>query len=330
MLYSNNPWSTWITGLSILLALILLSFFGGAFNIYLCSLALIFGIFALAYDLLYGYTGLVSFGHCVFFGIPAYAVGIFSRTVFHITNPLALFGLAIVSGVILGILIGFLCSFSRGIYMALITFAFAQIFELLVLSDPGGITYGENGIMGVRPPALKIGDFSLDLFNGKGIYFLSFVILVASYLIIRVLVNSHLGDVLKGIKQNEKRLLSLGYNTRPYKILAFSLSGVFSAIAGTLMAFLDNNITPSLVDWQVGAEILLITILGGPGTLMGPVVGAFLVVVTENYASSWIGGGNWVYVMGGLYICVVMFLPGGLFNNKSIQSALKRISFGNK
>ena len=325
MSFSNNPWSTWVAGLSILLALILLSLFGGAFNIYLCSLAMIFGIFALAYDLLYGYTGLVSFGHCVFFGIPAYAVGIFSRTVFHITNPVVLFGVAIVTGVILGIIIGFFCSFSQGIYLALITFAFAQIFELLVLSDPSGITYGENGIMGIRPPSIKIGDFSLDLFNGRGIYYLSFVILVASYLMVRALVNSHLGDVLKAIKQNEKRLLSLGYNTRPYKILAFSLSGAFSAIAGTLMAFLDNNVTPSMVDWQVGAEILLITILGGPGTLIGPIAGAVLVVATQHYASSWIGGGNWVYVMGGLYIGVVMFLPGGLFNNKSIQSAIERV-----
>ena len=117
--------------------------------------------------------------------------------------------------------------------------------------------------MGIRPPSIKIGDFSLDLFNGRGIYYLSFVVaVVPSFLIMRALVNFPPGDVLKAIKQNEKRLLSLGYNARPYKILAFSLSGAFSAIAGTLMAFLDNNVTPSMVDWQVGAEILLITILG--------------------------------------------------------------------
>ena len=159
----------------------------------------------------------------------------------------------------------------------------------------------------------------LNLFTGKGLYYLVFAILVASYLMIRAFVNSQLGDILKGIKQNEERLLSLGYNTRPYKILAFAISGILSGLAGILMGFLNNGIVPSMVDWHVGAEILLITILGGPGTLIGPIVGAFLVVFTQSYASSWIGGGNWVYVMGGLYIGGIMFLPGGIFNTKFVR-----------
>lgn len=306
----------WVVKLLLILFLLFIPTFSGSFMIYLVSLALIFSIFAMAYDLLFGYTGLVSFGHCVFYGVPAYAVGVVTSTVFDISNPIILFATAIATGALLGILVGFFCTFTRGIYLALVTFAFAQIFWLLVLSDPGGITLGENGIMGVRPSPIAIGDFTLELFKGTAFYYLILAILAASYLSIRGLVNSHLGDILRGIKQNEQRLMSLGYNTRPYKILAFALSGVFSAIAGILMAFLNNSIVPSMVDWHVGAEILLITILGGPGTLIGPIIGAVLVVFTEHYASSWIGGGNWVYVLGGLYICVVMFLPGGILNTR--------------
>jgi len=182
--------------------------------------------------------------------------------------------------------------------------------------DPGGVTWGENGIVGVRPGPLQIGGLTLNLFNGAGLYYLALAFLVISYLIIRAIVNSQIGDIFKGIKQNEDRLLSLGYNTRQYKILVFVLTGIFSALSGVLVIFLDNCITPSLVEWSVGGEILLMTILGGPGTLMGPVLGAFLVSFSKFYVSSWLGAGNWVYLLGGLYIFVVMCLRGGILNTR--------------
>ena len=313
---NGNKRRVWFVKLLLVLFLLFLPAFSGNFMIYLMSLSLIFGIFAMAYDLLFGYTGQVSFGHSVFYGVSAYSVGIVASTVFSINNPLILFATAIAVGAFLGTFVGFFCSYSRGIYLALVTFAFAQIFWLLILSDPGGITLGENGIMGFRPSAIIFGNFALELFKGTAFYYLILAILVGSYLCILGLVKSPLGDVLKGIKQNEHRLMSLGYNTRPYKILAFTLSGAFSGIAGILMAFLNNSIEPSMVDWHVGAQILLICILGGPGTLLGPILGAVLIVFTEHYASSWVGGGNWVYILGGLYICVVMFFPGGILNTK--------------
>jgi len=300
----------------VVLFFILLPSFGTSFIIYLVSYALIFGIFALAYDLFYGYSGLVSFGHSMFLGMAAYSVGIVSTTVFSITNPIILFATAIAVGAILGSFVGYFCTFTRGIYVALVTFAFTQIFWLLVMVDPGGITLGENGIVGIRPPPLQIGGLSLNLYSGIGLYYLVLAIFIVSYLIIRAVVNSQIGDIFKGIKQNEERLLSLGYNTRQYKILVFVLSGVFSAVPGCLIAFLDNCITPSLVEWHVGAEILLITILGGPGTLIGPVIGSFLVLFSKFYVSSWIGAGNWLYLLGGLYIFVIMFLRGGIFNTR--------------
>lgn len=286
--------------------------YSGPYLAYLVTLALIFGIFALAYDLLFGHTGIVSFGHSIFYGVPAYAVGMVTSTVLNSTNPVLIIGVALGTGILLGAAVGWICSFSRGIYLAIITFALAQIFELLVLSDPGGITLGENSITGVRPHALTIAGLSLNLFSGIGLYYLTLALLLLVLLAMKLLIRSHWGQVFHAIRENEERLLSLGYNTRPYKILAFALSGGLSAIAGSMMAFLNNVVSPSMVDWQVGAEILLITVLGGAGTLVGPVLGAFVVVLTQAYASSMIGDGNWVYVLGGLYIVVAIFLPGGI------------------
>ena len=292
--------------------LVTLPAYCGPYLSYLVTLALIFGIFALAYDLLFGHTGIVSFGHSIFYGMPAYAIGMVTSTVFDNKDPFLVLSVALITGLCLGTVVGWICSFSRGIYLAIVTFALAQIFELLILSDPGGVTLGENSITGVRPPAFVFADVSVNLFSGTGLYYLTLAFFLLVLLGIKLLIGSQWGQVFHAIRENEERLLSLGYNTRPYKILAFALSGGISAIAGSLMAFLNNVVSPSMVDWQVGAEILLITVLGGAGTLIGPVLGAFVVVFTQTFASSLIGGGNWVYVLGGLYIVVAIFLPGGI------------------
>ncbi len=295
-----------------LAALAALPAFSGPYIIYLVTLALTFSIFALGYDLLFGHTGMVSFGHSVFYGMPAYAMGMLAQTVFDVKDPFLLIGAALASGLLFGAVIGWICSFSRGIYLAIVTFAFAQIAELFVFSDPGGITRGENSINGIRPPPLELGDLSLNLFSGVGLYYLTLAFLLLVVALLWLLMRSQWGQVFHAIRENEERLLSLGYNTRPYKILAFALSGAVSAIAGVSIAFLNNIVSPAMVDWQVGAEILLVTVLGGAGTTAGPIIGAFVVVFTQSYASSLVGEGNWVYVLGGLYILVAIFLPGGI------------------
>lgn len=290
--------------------LILLPSLSGPYLIHLVTAALIFSIFALGYDLLFGHTGIVSFGHSVLFGVPAYVMAIQGTTVLDVDNPLALIVAAVCTGILLGAAMGWICSFSRGIYVAILTFAIAYIFELLVLADPGGITFGENGVVGVRPAASET--LSLELFSGIGLYYLTLALLLALVIGTGALIRSQWGQVFHGIRENEQRLLSLGFDTRSYKILAFALSGGIAGIAGSMMAFLNNIVSPAMVEWHVGAEVLLITVLGGAGTRIGPVIGAFVVVFTEALASSLIGGGNWVYVLGGLYILVAMFLPGGI------------------
>ena len=298
--------------LAVLALLLAVPMFGGPYIIYLVTFALTFSIFALGYDLLFGHTGIVSFGHSVFYGMPAYAMGMLSQTVLDIKDPFVLIGAAILTGILFGAAIGWICSFSRGIYLAIVTFAFAHIAELFVFSDPRGITRGENSINAIRPAPLAFGDLSLNLFSGVGLYYLTLAFLLLVLAGLWLLMRSQWGKVFHAIRENEERLLSLGYNTRPYKILAFALSGAVSAIAGAMIAFLNNIVSPAMVDWQVGAEILLITVLGGAGTMAGPILGAFVVVFTQAYASSLVGGGNWIYVLGALYILVAIFLPGGI------------------
>lgn len=306
--------------------LLVLPGFSGPYLVHVITLALVFGIFAVGYDLLFGHTGMVSFGHSVLFGLPAYVLALLGTTVFHVTNPLVLVSGAVFSGLLLGAAMGLICSFSRGIYLAILTFAIAHICELGVLSDPGGITFGENGVVGVRPAATAM---SLDMFSGIGLYYLSLSFLLIVVLGVSLLMRSQWGQVFHGIRENEERLRSLGFNTRAYKILAFALSGGIAAIAGVLAAFHNNIVSPAMVDWQVGAEILLIVVLGGAGSRIGPVLGAFVVVLTEAFATSLIGGGNWVYVLGGLYILVAMFLPEGIVSKlPNLQQMVLRICTG--
>lgn len=302
------------TGLPVfgLVLLLVLPGLAGPYLVHLLTLALTFSIFALAYNLILGHTGIVSFGHGIFYGMPAYVIGMMSSSALHITNPLALLSAAVATGVLLGAAVGWICTFSRGIYLAIMTFAVAQIVELIVLSDPAGLTFGENGIVGVRPQPFTVAGLDLNLFSGIQLYYLTLAFLAAAYIGMRLLTRSQWGQVFHAIRENEDRLHSLGYNTRPYKVLAFALSGGVSAIAGSMAAFLNNIVSPAMVHWQVGAEVLLITVLGGAGTHSGPVLGAFAVVLTEALASSLVGGGNWVYVLGGLYIAVAMLPSGGI------------------
>jgi len=292
------------------LLLLALPGFAGPYVLHLVTLALIFSIFAIGYDVLFGHAGIVSFGHSVLFGIPAYVMAMLGTTVFHVTSPLALVAAAVGAGILLGAAMGWICSYSRGIYLAIVTFAIAHIFELLVLSDPGGVTFGENGVVGVRPPLDAT--WSVNVFSGSGLYYVAVLAVLAVLTGVSLLIRSQWGQVFHGIRENEARLLSLGFNTRAYKILLFALSGGIAGIAGTLMAFHNNIVSPAMVVWQVGAEILLVTVLGGAGTRFGPILGAFIVVLTEAIATSYIGGGNWVYVLGGLYVLVAIYLPGGL------------------
>lgn len=284
-------------------------FYLGSFSRYIIKLCLVAGIFAIAYDVFFGYSGMVSFGHSTFYGLSAYSMAIFSWKI-GIANPLLLLGIGVVTGIVIGILCGYICTFTKGIYLALITFALAHISWLAIMTDPFGLTNGENGIL-IETSALKLGGLSLPLAEGKGLYFLILILFISSYISIRHLMHSPFGDILRGIRSNEERVQSLGYNTRKYKIVSFMITGALSGLAGCLAGFLELYVTPSFVVWTTGLLPLLSTILGGPGTLIGPVGAAFILTNIKNYLSGALGG-SWILAYGGLFIVVVMFLRGGL------------------
>lgn len=289
----------------------LFPFFLGGYLLYVIKLALVLSIFAIAYDVFFGYTGMVSFGHSLFYGLSAYVMAI-SCAQMGVSNPFFLLALALVGGAILGVIIGYICTFTYGIYLALITFALAHMSWLVVMANPYGLTQGENGIA-VTISKVGLGGVSLDLGSGAGLYFLIFGVFVVCFLITRFLMNSPFGDVLRGIRDNEERVKSLGYNVRQYKIVAFAFSGALSGLAGGLMGFLEFFVTPSFVNWIIGAEAILWTILGGPGTLIGPVLGAFTLTFSKSYLEGMIGG-YWVIFYGSLFIAVVLLLPEGLIS----------------
>ncbi len=264
--------------------------------------ALCFALFACAFNLLIGYVGLVSFGHALYFGWASYLAA-YSAKVWGLPPELAvLCGTA--TGLVLGLIAGVVAIRRQGIYFAMITLALAQMMYLVALRAP--MTGGEDGIQGV-PRGRLFGAF--DLNNETTMYaFVAVVVLAAFFLIYRI-INSPFGEVLKAIRENEQRAISLGYKTDDYKLVAFVLSATLAGLAGSLKALVFQLASLTDVHWTMSGEVVLMTLVGGLGTIFGPIVGAFLIVALENYLAPF---GQWVLVIQGavFVICVLSFRRG--------------------
>jgi branched-chain amino acid transport system permease protein len=264
--------------------------------------ALCFALFACAFNLLIGYVGLVSFGHALYFGWASYLAA-YSAKVWGLPPELAvLCGTA--TGLVLGLIAGVVAIRRQGIYFAMITLALAQMMYLVALRAP--MTGGEDGIQGV-PRGWLFGVF--DLNNETTMYaFVAVVVLAAFFLIYRI-INSPFGEVLKAIRENEQRAISLGYKTDDYKLVAFVLSATLAGLAGSLKALVFQLASLTDVHWTMSGEVVLMTLVGGLGTIFGPIVGAFLIVALENYLAPF---GQWVLVIQGavFVICVLSFRRG--------------------
>ncbi|WP_119837569.1 branched-chain amino acid ABC transporter permease [Pseudooceanicola algae] len=263
---------------------------------------LCFALFAAAFNLLIGFTGLLSFGHAAFFGGAAYVAG----------HALKVWGfpplLGLAAGTLfaaaLGWLVGSLAIRRQGIYFAMITLALAQIVYFFALQMP--FTGGEDGLQGV-PRGHLLGLISLNAPLAM-YYFVAGVFLVAFLMIYRI-IHSPFGQVLQAIRENEPRALSLGYNVDRFKLLAFVLSAALAGLAGSTKALVFQFASLTDAHWQMSGEVILMTLLGGMGTIFGPVVGAFIVVALQHALS---GIGSWVQVViGGTFIaCVLLFRRG--------------------
>ncbi len=259
-------------------------------------------LFASAFNLLLGYTGLLSFGHAAFLGSAAYVTGHAVRSWGLPTELGILLGTAVAT--VLGFVIGGLAIRRSGIYFAMITLGFAQLIYFLIVQM--GWTGGEDGLQGV-PRGKALGLVPLD--RPLAMYYFVFAAFLGGFWLIQRTIHSPFGHVLRAIRDNEPRALSLGYAVERYKLLAFVLSAGLAGLAGSLKAIVLQFASLSDVHWHRSGEVVLMTLLGGMGTVVGPSVGALVVVSLENYLAAF---GSWVTVITGVVfvVCVLAFRRG--------------------
>jgi branched-chain amino acid transport system permease protein len=264
--------------------------------------ALCFALFACAFNLLIGYVGLISFGHAMFFGWASYVTAYAAKSWAWPPELAVLGGTA--TAAVLGIVAGSLAIRRQGIYFAMITLALAQMLYFFALQAK--FTGGEDGIQGV-PRGRLFGVF--DLSNEMTMYLFILVVFLAGFLLIYRIINSPFGEVLKAIRENEQRAISLGYKTERYKLVAFVLSATLAGLAGSLNSLVFQLASLTDVHWSMSGDVVLMTLLGGLGTVFGPVVGAFLVIAMQNYLAPF---GQWVLVIQGaiFVVCVLLFRRG--------------------
>ncbi len=282
--------------------LALIAPFLGLYPVFLMKL-LCYSMFACAFNLLLGYTKMLSFGHAAYFGSSAYVTGWLVAVHGWGTIEGILAGVAV--AMLLGLAIGAIAVRRQGIYFAMITLALAQLVFFVCLQAP--FTGGENGLQGI-PRGSVLG--LIDLGRDATMYYFVLAVFVGVYVLIHRIVHSPFGQVLKAIRANEPRAISLGYEVARYKLAAFVLSASISGLAGSLKAVVLGFVTLSDVSQGASGEVILMTLLGGTGTFLGPVVGANIVVTLQEYLSDWVGA--WVSVILGVIfvVCVMLFRRG--------------------
>jgi len=286
---------------AVMTALLAVAPFLGVYPVFLMK-ALCFALFACAFNLLIGFGGLLSFGHAMFLGTAGYVCAHAAKEWGWPPEAAILAGT--VAATLLGVVAGALAIRRQGIYFAMITLALAQMMFFFYLQAP--FTHGEDGIQAV-PRGRLFG--VLDLSHTLVMYYVVLAIFVAAFLFIYRIVHSPFGQVLKAIRENEPRAISLGYDAERYKLLAFIISASLSGLAGAVKALVFQLASLTDVHWTMSGEVVLMTLLGGMGTIFGPVVGAFAIIGLENYLA---GFGQWVTVITGaiFVVCVLAFRRG--------------------
>ncbi|MGO9421231.1 branched-chain amino acid ABC transporter permease [Roseiarcus sp.] len=264
--------------------------------------ALCFALFACAFNLLIGYVNLLSLGHAMFLGIASYVCA-HAAKVWGL-EPVTAIALGALASAVLGLVTGALAIRSSGIYFAMITVAFSQMVYFFCVEAP--FTHGEDGIQAV-PQGKALGLF--DLSNLWILYVFVAVVFLFGFLAIQRIVNSPFGEILKAIRENEPRVISLGYRATLYKLAAFTLSAAFAGLAGATKAIVAQNASLTDVAFAMSGEVVLMTLVGGMGTFYGPVLGALIVVTMQNYLAQF---GEWVTVIQGVVFvaCVLAFRRG--------------------
>ncbi len=309
----------WIIGAVVLVLLLALPAVFGAAQLSLPTEVFIFAIFALTYDLIFGFTGLISFGQALFVGVGAYALTI-AVTAHHTPLWLA-FVLVLLSGIVLSAVTGVLALRTRGVYFAMVTLAFAQAAFTLAQSDVGGLTGGENGLGVVGAPLWLTGPG-----NEAHFYYVALASLAGTFLLLRLFVLSPAGRVWQAIRENEQRALMLGYRPYAFKLLSYVISGTICSLGGALYALYVGAVSTDRFSADTTISLLLMVIIGGAGSLWGAMIGAAIIRYLNYYLSVFSGSsfvghlpswlqqtiGQPLLIFGVIYLLLVYFFPQGI------------------
>ena len=260
-------------------------------------------IFCIGFDLLLGFTGYLSFGHAAFFGVSAYATGL--MLLHYSDNVIPAFFAGIAASTVVALVIGLLTLRRTGIYFSILTLAFAEMLHSAFLSSLSDWTGGENGLTGLATPQL----FGIVL-QDLNVYYFVTVIAILGFYVARRIVNSPYGLMLRAIKSNQTRLEYTGINVQGYKLTVFLLSSVYAAVAGSLIVIYEPYVAIEFLGWHTSGNLVIMSVLGGVGTLYGPMIGAAFMLYFENVISVFLEE-QWLLVLGIIFMLVVAFLPGG-------------------
>jgi branched-chain amino acid transport system permease protein len=267
---------------------------------------LVFSIFTMSLDLLLGYVGLPSFGHAAFLGLGAYAAAVLSARLGISNLGLAFLAAAAVSTVG-AVILGILALRTSGVYFLMLTLAFAQIVSAAAQGWTP-ITGGTNGLPGVKAPELFVPGWRIA--DGIPFYYLTLGVTIVCFIALFRIVHSPFGQALVGIRQNEVRMRALGYNVALYRLAAFWIGGMLASIGGVMYAFFNHFISPTDVGFTLSGSAVLMVLVGGAGTLIGPVLGTTLYMLIQNLLSSYTD--RWQLVLGALFVLFVLFVRGGI------------------
>jgi branched-chain amino acid transport system permease protein len=302
----QRSWNIIITGLALTI-LILIGLFAGRFTVYLTSRVMILSIFALGYNILFGRTGLLSFGHAAFYAAGAYGLGLFSL---HVTpHPLIGILAGVACACLLAAVIGFFCVRQTEIYFAMLTLAFGMMVFSLIW-NMRSVTGGDDGLVGIMRAPVSLGFFSIPIIKPRYYYFLVLLFLLMSVFLIYRIRRSPFGLVLAGIRENARRVEFAGVSLKNYRLGAFVISGTFAGLAGALGTLLESNTNPFSAHWSHSAEPVLVSLIGGIQTFTGPLVGSAVFIVLREIIERFTH--NWMLWFGLILLIIIMGFRGGI------------------
>lgn len=291
----------------VLTVLILIGLFAGRFTVYLTSRVMILSIFAMGYNLLFGRTGLLSFGHAAFYAAGAYGLGLFALHVSR--HPLIGILAGVACACLLAAVIGFFCVRQTEIYFAMLTLAFGMMVFSLIW-NMRSVTGGDDGLVGIMRAPISLGIVSIPIIKPRNYYFLVLIFLAVSVYLIYRIRQSPFGLVLAGIRENDRRVEFAGISLKNYRLGAFIISGTFAGLAGALGTLLESNTTPFSAHWSHSAEPVLVSLIGGIQTFTGPLVGSAVFIVLREVIQRFTQ--NWMLWYGLILLVIIMGFRGGI------------------